>query len=425
VVAGETVEQGSDGERNYTRTRMVNPVCFLGFNLGEYSHLRVSRGPSDIDVYANKQFEPGVQVKPPPPILLPPEPVYDPRRRRNVYTPDVVALPAPAPPPNPAARLQEIAAEIGGAFEFMAARFGPPPVRVLTVSPIPGRFGQGFPGLVYLSTLAYLRPEERPISAANQLQQTFFSEILDAHEVAHQWWGNVVAPASNQDTWLMEALANYSALLYLEKRKGPKALDSVLAEYSRRLRATAVEDRTVESMGPIAWGLRLVTSEAPDAWETITYEKGSWIMHMLRRRLGDERFLAMLGELAKRYRQSTLNTEQFRALAAEFSPPGSPDPTLAAFFENWVYATGIPTLQMSYSVKGKLPAISVSGTLTQSGVDEDFTAWVPIEIQFRLSKPLIQWVRSGSDPAPFTVPLKQLPLKVLLDPSASVLAVRK
>jgi len=43
---------------------MVNPVCFLGFNLGEYSHLRVSRGPSDIDVYANKKFEPGSRSSP-------------------------------------------------------------------------------------------------------------------------------------------------------------------------------------------------------------------------------------------------------------------------------------------------------------------------------------------------------------------------
>jgi hypothetical protein len=90
-----------------------------------------------------------------------------------------------------------------------------------------------------------------------------------------------------------------------------------------------------------------------------------------------------------------------------------------------VYSTGIPTLQMSYSVKGKAPAYSVSGTVTQSGVDEEFTAWVPIEIQFKTGKPFTQWVRSSSDPTTFAVSFKQAPLKVLLDPASSVLAVHK
>ena len=95
----------------------------------------------------------------------------------------------------------------------------------------------------------------------------------------------------------MEALANYSALLYLERRRGVKALDSVLDGYRKRLLAEATEGRTRESMGPIIWGTRLVSSQAPDAWQAIVYEKGSWIMHMLRRRLGDDRFFAVLAEL--------------------------------------------------------------------------------------------------------------------------------
>jgi hypothetical protein len=95
--------------------------------------------------------------------------------------------------PDPHAHLQRLAAEIGAAFEFMAGKFGAPPLRTLTVSPIPGSFGQGFPGLVYLSTISYLPAEQRPVSANNEYLQTFFSDILHAHEVAHQWWGNAVS----------------------------------------------------------------------------------------------------------------------------------------------------------------------------------------------------------------------------------------
>jgi aminopeptidase N len=223
----------------------------------------------------------------------------------------------------------------------------------------------------------------------------------------------------------MEALANYSALLYLEKRKGPKALEAVLADYRKRLLAQAAEGRTLESMGPIIWGLRLASSMAPDAWRTITYEKGSWVIHMLRGRLGDQRFLALLGEILKRYRQSTLTTAEFRALAEQFSPPGSPDPKLETFFENWVYSTGIPALKLSFAVQGKAPALKLNITVQQSGVDDSFSAFVPVEVQVRGAKPATYWLRTDSEPVTITVPMKQAPLAVVLDPAGSVLAVKR
>src|SRR5260370_41909830 len=157
----------------------------------------------------------------------------------------------------------------------MAARCGPPPLSTLTVSPVPGAFGQGFPGLIYLSTLSYLGPNNRTIAGMRDSQQLFFSEMLYAHETAHQWWGNVVASAGYQHDWLLEALANYTALLYLEKHKGTRAMDSVLNDYRVDLLAKSPSGGTVESAGPVALGIRLVSSQNPEAWRTIVYEKGS------------------------------------------------------------------------------------------------------------------------------------------------------
>jgi hypothetical protein len=423
VVAGEVVEEGALGDFGYTHRRITTPVRLLGFNLGHYEHVSVTRGPYKLNVYANISIEPGLRAAAKPVISVIPQMVYDPNTKRR----SVVSLPTvmPGPPTDPVLQLKGLATEVAGAFEFMAGRFGPPPLRELTVSPIPAVFGQGFPGLVYLPTVTYLRPEERPASVTSEYQQFFYSDILHAHEVAHQWWGNAVSTARPQDSWLMEALSNYSALLYLERRKGVKALDSVLDGYRSRLLAEAAEGRTRESMGPIIWGSRLLSSQAPDAWQAIVYEKGSWIIHMLRRRLGDERFFAFLGELTRRYSRSALTTEQFRALAAKHMPPGSPDASLETFFENWVYATGVPTVRLESSIRGKAPAFTVTGKLAQSGVDPDFTTWIPVEIQFRTGKPLIHWVKTDDDPVSFTVSLKQPPLKVVLDPSGSVLAVRK
>jgi len=344
---------------------------------------------------------------------------------RRPQRPDTTVVMTEPLPRTPAVRLQELADEIGAALEYMTARFGPPALKTLTVSPVPASFGQGFPGLIYLSTLSYLGTESKPITSLREYQQLFFSEILSAHETAHQWWGNVVTSATYHDEWLMEALANYSALLYLERRKGARALELILDEYRNSLLSKTPNGRVIDSVGPIVLGARLRASPAPQAWETITYRKGSWIVHMLRRLMGDEQFSKMLGELRRRYEWKGISTEQFRALAVEFLPPKMPDPKLEVFFDQWVYGTGIPSLEMKYSVRGKPPAVRVTGTVTQTGVGAHFSALVPVEIQVARGKSVIQWVQASAEPAPFSVSLKQAPLKVQLDPNFSVLTGKK
>src|SRR5207244_10079760 len=138
--------------------------------------------------------------------------------------------PVPVPAPDPLARLRSVSEDISSSLGYFSSVFGPPALKTLTVAPIPGAFGQGFPGLVYLSTLAYLDPNERPATVRDARQQVFFSDLMQAHEVAHQWWGNVVTTRDYQDEWLLESLSNYSALLWLEKKKGQKALESILED---------------------------------------------------------------------------------------------------------------------------------------------------------------------------------------------------
>ncbi len=82
---------------------------------------------------------------------------------------------------------------------------------------------------------------------------------------------------------------------------------------------------------------------------------------------------------------------------------------------------GLPTLTMSYAVKGKAPALKLTGTVTQAGVEEGFTTAVPIEIQVTRDRAVTEWVRTGNGDATFTVALKQAPLKVTLDPHYAVL----
>jgi hypothetical protein len=413
VAPGDVVDERTEGDVRSTRRRTTAAIRMAAFNLGNFARAHAERGEYIVDVWANRKLESALQPKPPV-MIADPVPM-----RRRAQDPILMQAPAPAPL-NPMARLETLATDVASALDFMAAKFGPPALPHLAVSPIPGTFGQGFPGLIYLSTLAYLRSVPSGL-APSKTADLFFEDVIEAHETAHQWWGNRVTADSYRDYWLMEALANYSALLYLEKRRGPRAVDEMLDSYRTALLLKNDAGETRESAGPIVLGQRLQNSVQPAAWTAITYGKGSWILHMLRRRMGDQRFLAMLSGIVKRYDHASITTEQFRQEAAQALPPKSDDPKLEAFFAQWIYGTGIPTLKFNYTVKGVAPAVKLSGTLTQSNVDDDFSAWTPIEIRFGRGPSITKWIASSSEPATFTMTLKQAPSKVTLDPLNAVL----
>ena len=411
VSVGDVVEEKVDGDWKTVHRRTSAPVRLAAFNLGDYEHARIEKGGYVVDVCANRRLERALQPRLPEPTI--PTPPTPPNRRRM----DPLSVPAIEHTPDPLERLKTLAGEVASALEFMAAKFGPPALPHLTVSPIPGAFGQGFPGLIYLSTLSYLNTLPGSHSSQSQSAEIFYQDTLQAHETAHQWWGNRVVNATYRDNWLMEALANYSALLYLEKRRGARSLEIMMESYRDALLAKNESGTTVETSGPIVLGTRLESSQEPRAWRTITYGKGSWIIQMLRRRMGDERFLAMLADLSKRYDNKAISTEEFRLFASQYLPPKFDDPKLESFFEHWVYGTGIPTLKLTYAVRnGRL-----TGTVTQSGVEEEFTAMVPVEVQVARGKTVTQWVRTGGTPTTFSMAVQAPPLKVTLDPHQAVL----
>jgi hypothetical protein len=415
VAPGNLVDERTEGAWRIAHRQVSTPIRTAGFNLGDYAHAVVERGGYTVDICANRKLELALQSR-----ATDPMPLVNAVPQRRAAAPTVARNSGVNIAIDPLARLHTLADEVASALEFMAAKLGPPALPHLTVSPIPGTFGQGFPGLIYLSTLAYLK--DRPLgNSTSPSLDLYFDDVLQAHETAHQWWGNRVTTANYRDSWLMEALANYTALLYLEKRRGPHAVDQMLESYRGALLQKNAEGEMVDSAGPIVLGMRLQNSQQPAGWRAITYGKGSWILHMLRRRMGDQQFLAMLGDLMKHFDHSTISTEQFRKVAAQFLPPKSDDPALESFFDQWVYGTGIPGLKLTYSLKGQAPAVRLMGTLTQSGVDGDFSALTPIEIQLARGQSMTRWVASSSEPVTFTVALKQTPLKVTLDPHNAVL----
>ncbi len=238
--------------------------------------------------------------------------------------------------------------------------------------------------------------------------------------MAHQWWGNSVGFDNYRDEWLSEALANYSALLFVEKRRGAKAIDVVLEEYRRRLLVEDKEKGTVESAGPIVFGMRLRLAD-PAAWHAVTYGKSTLVIHMLRMRLGDVNFLMLMGQLAREFAGRSRATEDLRRAAAAYLPKDAPDKELVNFFETWVYGTGIPELTLTSALKGTGLNRSVELRLKQGKVPEDFEIDVPVEITLPKGRKIVRWMRTGSEEDVLEVKTGVAPLKVELDPRDLVL----
>ena len=405
VLPGQPVNETIDGEERVVHHRIDTPIRIAGFNLGVFEKTTVTRSGFTIDVYANHEFENAIQPRTPVILPEPSGPTIAQRRGRVPMTVPAEVITHPAPPP--AARLQSLADSVAGAMGYFTTLFGPPPLRRLEVTPLPGTIGQGFPGLIYISTISYLvRADVDP------RKRVFFDDLLQPHEAAHQWWGNLVSAGGYHDEWITESLANYSALLYLDKLRGSRReSERILASYRDQLVAGDVEET-----GPIVQGRRLETAPKRDAWRAITYGKGTWIIHMLRARMGDAAFFKMLAAVRREFEDKAISTEQFRLICAKFLPAGSADPQLENFFDQWVYSTGIPQLRLTWSSKpGR-----VSGTITQSGVKDEMSLDVPVEIRVG-ARVIRKTVRSDAAESPFSFAVAGGVTKVMLDPDNTIL----
>lgn len=348
VATGELVSDEVKGGVRTVHRRTQVPEPLAGFNIGNYESTILEHGAYHIELFANTL--------------------------QNVAT------------------LPQQAASI---LDYFSARWQSLSLHSLAISPVEGYFGQGFPGMIYLSNVSYIRQEDRPADLRNARLDSFFTEMLLPHEIAHQWWGNMVSPADYRSDWLFEAMSSYSALEYLEESKGRVALDDVLESYRQDL--LGIENGLpIESAGPVDFGERLLDNNGIRAWQIITYEKGAWILHMLRMRLGDEGFHKLQSKILSDFQNKLVTNEDFRRIAASFVPEGQPDKSLNVFFDNWVYATGLPKMTFHSANSGL--------TLKISGVDDAFSVDVPLLCTDAKGDKQTIWFHAGAGDNSFDMP---------------------
>lgn len=166
-------------------------------------------------------------------------------------------------------------------------------------------------------------------------------EGLIAHELAHQWFGDLLTCRSWPHIWLNEGFATYLATVWFEHRGGRPDADTYFARMLESFDAVIAADRADAPYQPA-----MVSRDYRDPWETFSwaanpYPKGAAILHMLRERLGDELFYRALAEYVDRFRLGLVETDQFRRSVEE-----STGEALEAFFAQWCDRPGVPDLRV-------------------------------------------------------------------------------
>lgn len=227
------------------------------------------------------------------------------------------------------------------------------------------------------------------------------------HEMAHQWFGDAVTESDWNDVWLSEGFATYFTLLFIEHAYGRDELVAGL-EASRK----TVVDFTAKNSA-----YRVVHENLTDMAQVtsaMTYQKGSWVLHMLRQRMGDERFWAGIREYYARYRNGNASTTDFRHAMERAAGDD-----LSGFFDQWLYRGGIPVLEGTWHWDAASKQLKIELRQVQAGAPFQFPLEVGIQLPgFALRVEQLKFV---GDSMTLTVAAAQQPDSVVLDPNVRLL----
>ena len=425
---------GISGEQ-VTRWVTERPSQLAGFNLGRYERAVARAGEVTVEAYAARSMEKtfprasGMVVSPPDTNLP------------RASTDPVVRQPSV---PSPARNAQAVADNGARAVDFFSQRFGPYPYSSLELTQMPGRMSQGWPGLVFLSSFAFLTPEEAAELSANPVDRALYRLTLP-HETAHQWWGDLVGWRSYRDQWMFEALANYSALMMIEAER-PAEARAILERYREDLLEKNKNGESLRDAGPVTLGLRLNSSRFPNGYEAVSYGRGTWLFHMLRHMLldaeakqsvraghsqpdTDEPFVRALRKVRERYAGKAISTQELFAVFDE-DLPGSlwyeGHKSLDWFVQGWVEGVALPHFSAA-NVKflRKNGGAEVTGTILQKEAPQDLVSAVPVYAVTAGKPILLGTVLADGPETSFRFALPQGTKRIVLDAYQTLLTSPK
>jgi aminopeptidase N len=218
--------------------------------------------------------------------------------------------------------------------EFFTEKVAPYPYEKLALIVGATRFGgmENSSAIVFTSNLF---SRNSSVSMSKAFGVPFGNVTLIAHEIAHQWFGDSVTESTWSDLWLSEGFATYFAGLFVQRYEGEEAFQRYMRDaaasafaYEKKKR-TPIFDRDTESL------MGLLNAN--------NYQKGAWVLHMLRSNLGDDVFFRGIRAYYESHKNSVASTEDLRGALEKASGKN-----LRAFFTRWVYDSGHPQYELKW-----------------------------------------------------------------------------
>ena len=261
------------------------------------------------------------------------------------------------------------------ALAFFSQTIAPYPYEKLALIVGATRFGgmENSSAIVFTSTLFDGAQTEfnAPAGRSNDVSTRFGIptriESVVAHEIAHQWFGDSVTESTWADLWLSEGFATYFAGLFIQKQDGEEAFRKYMEDASERYLSFEKQ----------AASFPIHDTETRDLMGLLNpnnYQKGAWVLHMLRMRLGDEAFFRGLRDYYQAHKEGNATTDDLR-LALEKSSGKD----LKNFFDRWVFDSGHPVYELAWGTFGKLSGTVVTMRLSQLQPGAAFMDPVPVE----------------------------------------------
>lgn len=230
------------------------------------------------------------------------------------------------------------------------------------------------------------------------------------HEIAHQWFGNAVTETTWDDAWLSEGFATYFTLLFIEKEYGKAEFDKGIAKAKK-----AVFDMSAKMPNFSIISDRTAEKEAVTTG--LTYQKGAWILHMLRNLLGDASFQKGIKTYYAKYFNANATTDQFREEMEKACGKN-----LKQFFKQWLYQPINPIINANWSFDPKQNRLTIKLEQAQTG---DMIYDLPVEINYYMKgnpTPKTIKVQLNKKEQSFRFPLNAEPEKMVVDPNNLLLS---
>ena len=227
-------------------------------------------------------------------------------------------------------------------------------------------------------------------------------EELMAHEIAHQWFGDAASETSFAHLWLSEGFATYMTNVYLENKYGEDILKQRLTEDRKTVFAFEKEH-----FAPVVD--TTVKGDFMQLLNANSYQKGGWVLHMLRRKIGDEAFWQGIRSYYAKYNGGNASTEDLQAeMQNAYGHP------LERFFKQWLYTPGHLQLSVKWRFDPKEKVVDLEVGQIQNE---------PYEFRLELSiNGEIHHVDIKDKFATFQIPVTGEATSVVLDPNVNLLA---